>query len=1071
MNIKYLKAKWNKEKEYYRKQELGSGVHSFVKDFLESEDLFRLKEGRLSGKDVLRKNEYIHENKAKEGRKADFVIYISPEIVVPLEAECYGNIQAGIKQLINYQKDFDKHYGILTDGYTWRFYNNNIYREFNLDQIIDETDIFLEFWKEYIKPEFYYLTFFEPQGQLSLLKEERLPVEENRQIFFDDITQLIRSFKNKLQVEGYFEGLDRKDREKKAVEITYAYVIQFILYKTLVDNEFGNFVQEFKEIVKAIHDCLKIKQYGKILGVIEGISNKISQNIYRPFKKEQDFINQILLNLYRQPKNELHDVAPWLDIFVFIKKYTFANIQNEIFGYIYENYLKELYEDTKKGQYFTDPAVVNFMLQQVRFTPEALQKRYQYDKDSVSLIDPSCGSGTFLYSAVDSILKAFGNNSEEKSQQIEAIVNNNIFGLDIAEFPLYLAEMSILMRLLPQIINERYNNPIDKKIKVFKTRDSIAEFMDTALKNTLSDIDIAFKKSTGQIELFTEKLDLGYSSYVRDENDLEEMKKSLENLPEVPRRRFDFIIGNPPYVGYNECAKQKVLVFELMKQGKVKLNNIYGVNLHSIPDKSKKYRPNPNLYAFFVALGIALLKDNGRLCYIIPQTLLTAGDLDVLRYHLAKFTTLEKIIIFSGKMFIGRGLKQNKPVATSSLVFVLNKEIPPSTHQVEIINYQDPNDEIEKTLLNILANKKVDKKKVLQVKFLQNVANWNFIKQSKTFLDFYDEYKRHTEDIAIYYEHLLANLQFKSSKFFFDSGYSIDERKLLKEKSDQEYYYYPKLSNNFWTIRTHRGFWPNIRLGNSPQVIRLRQANQGYNLLDSKYKVLWSYANPNRFHFTSIPVIWARNQICAIGSDNEKEILYLFALLNSPIIQLILRSNLGSENEKDLLVSTTAVKEFVRVPKIDETNQKIKDEIIKQTDQLLALEEVTISDFVDFSKLMIQKADSVSVEGNFLVVEKDKEIIKLPLEGDALLVKRVIDNRYSKSDLNLEGQKINLTELRNLPVIDFEKQKTLKDYIDDLVFALYFSIGLRELGLNKARDVKAVCVKNLYYKLVNEEKQ
>ena len=370
MTLKDLKNKWNKEKGYYKNQELGSGVHSFVRSCLESDELFNFKEGSLSGKTELRKKEYIHENKAKESRRADFVIYINSDIIIPLEAECYGNIQAGIKQLINYQKDFDKHYGILTDGYIWRFYNNNLYREFNLDQIFDETNLFLEFWQEYIKPEFYYLTFFEPQGQLLLLKEERLPVEENRQIFFDDITKLIRSFKNKLQVEGYFEGLDRKEREKRAVEITYAYVIQFILYKTLVDNDFGNFVQEFKDIVKAIHECLKVKQYGKILGVIEGISNKISQNIYRPFKKEQDFINQVLLNLIRQPKNELHDVAPWLDIFVFIKKYTFSNIQNEIFGYIYENYLKELYEDTKKGQYFTDPAVVNFMLKQVGFTPK-----------------------------------------------------------------------------------------------------------------------------------------------------------------------------------------------------------------------------------------------------------------------------------------------------------------------------------------------------------------------------------------------------------------------------------------------------------------------------------------------------------------------------------------------------------------------------------------------------------------------------------------------------------------------------------------------------------------------------
>ena len=77
----------------------------------------------------------------------------------------------------------------------------------------------------------YYLSFFERQGQISLLKEtDELPVEENRQIFFEDITRLISSFKNKLDIEGYLKDLPATEKPKKAVEITYAYIIQFILY-------------------------------------------------------------------------------------------------------------------------------------------------------------------------------------------------------------------------------------------------------------------------------------------------------------------------------------------------------------------------------------------------------------------------------------------------------------------------------------------------------------------------------------------------------------------------------------------------------------------------------------------------------------------------------------------------------------------------------------------------------------------------------------------------------------------------------------------------------------------------
>ena len=106
------------------------------------------------------------------------------------------------------------------------------------------------------------------------------------------------------------------------------------------------------------------------------------------------------------------------------------------------------------------------------------------------------------------------------------------------------------------------------------------------------------------------------------------------------------------------------------------MGSVYGVNLNTVPKRKKPYSPKPNLYAFFIALGLALLKDDGKMAYIIPQTILTTGDLDVIRYHLANRTTIEKIITFEGNMFIGRGLKQNRPVPTSSLIFVLQKTKP-----------------------------------------------------------------------------------------------------------------------------------------------------------------------------------------------------------------------------------------------------------------------------------------------------------------------------------------------------------------------------------------------------------
>lgn len=1054
LSISELKTKWNKEKNSYIKKEVGDGVQKFVKDVLKSEELFNLKDGLVSTKLEHRKNEFTEESKTKAARRADIIIFINPEIMIPVEVEKYTKIEDGLAQLMQYQLDLDKKYGILTDGFTWRFYNNAyLLKEFTIEEIFKKPDLFKDFWREYIKPEFYYLSFFEEKGQLKFFSEDLL-VEKKRQDFFRDITTLIRSFKNKLDIEGYFKGLEKKEKEKKAVEITYAYIIQFILYKTLVDNKFDDYDKEYKKRNKEIYECLKTKNYGKILGIINGISQNISQNIYRPFKKEQEYINNTLLDLFHKPKNYLHDVSPWLDIFVFIKKYDFANARNEIFGYIYENYLKELYEDTKKGQYFTDPAVVNFMLEQVGYNSENIKKRLNNEPEEnyISLIDPSCGSGTFLYSATDRLINAVPDGSEESSKKIEELINNNIFGLDIAEFPLYLAEMSIVMRMLPLIINEKYNNPIDKKIKVFLTKDSIAEFIDAGINNTINDLDIAGQH--GQLSLFAKARELGYNSYVRDEGDLAEMKISMR----PPRKKFDFVIGNPPYVSYNESSKQGVLVVKLIQEKKVLMSDIYGMNLNTVPGRIKAYSPKPNLYSFFVALGLGLLKDNGKLCYIIPQTILTANDLDVLRYHLAKYTTIEKIITFSGKMFIGRGLKQNKPVATSSLVLVTKRAVPGSLHQVEIINYENSNDDVERCLYNISIGKKIKKKKILQNKLYQNISNWNFIKQDKAFSDLYNYYKNNTEDISLF-----RSLLKKEDDFFFDGGALINQDEVQNKKIENafEIFDYEKNNWNVYSITKSDKYYSKSAKMNFPS------GSQGVNTFLRRYKIIWRTRFSNIFQFTDRNLLLVSNQSLTVTSNSKENLLFYFALVNSPINKLILENNLKQENERNYFIPLRAIKTFIRIPKNIQQNQFIKDEIVKHVEDMLAIEDIVLSDLVDFSGLMIQKFDNTEVESNNLVLVNEGKKYKCKIKKDKDLVEKTIGEKLSNK--KLFSEKINLADLKSFSAIDFDKQKIIKDYIDDLVFALYFNVNIKEVGINKAREIKRKCKENKFYKVINRK--
>ena len=1047
--IQDLKEIWNKDKEAFKSKELG-GLQTFVADVFNCNELFDLKQGLESTKNEDRNNEFIKENR-KNSRSADIVIfYKGNEIVIPVEVERYCNIENGVKQLADYQNDYQKAYGILTDGYEWRFYNNTIYKRFTIEDFFNSPSMIKTFWEDYLKEENYYLNFFEKTEQLKFdFIEETYRVEDNKELFFEDITNLIKRFKDKLGIVGYLQEKGAPNSDKKATEIAYAYFIQFILYKNLVDNSYTyndnsykDFKNEFDTRIANIYNCLKNKAYQGITSQIYGISHFISDKLYKPFNKEQEFINQKLQEVLCKADVVLEEITLWLDIIVFIKKYNFSNMKNEIFGYIYENYLKELYEENNKGQYFTDPAVVNFMLDEIGYTTKEIKKLYEKKQlDKLSIIDPSCGSGTFLYSAVYRIVEALFDGTEKRSKEIEDIINNNIFGLDIAEFPLYLAEMNILMRMLPIIFNEDYTNPIDKKIKIFKTQDSISEFMDTGIS---SKINNRVNEETGQISLFEPSvLDLTYSSYIRDEDDLKEMKESMR----PPRRRFDFVIGNPPYIGYNECCKQKML-FTQMKE--IQMSNIYGVNLNTVPNRKKSYSPKPNLYSFFIALGTGLLKPNGKICYIIPQTILTSNDLDVLRYYLSKDFTIEKIITFSGKLFIGRGLKGKKPVATSSLIFIVSKKTPLDSNTVEIVNFKKNNECQVEDIINSRGNNKITKK-ILQKTLFEQLDNWNFITKSETEVALEREYLKNSITIEEY-RNTLPNydwIQFDKGLVFKDCDFNITGTG----------YRIIDVSNNCKPMLT------SFYIDNSNLTIP--DGSQGLGIYKNKYKIIASYTNP-KWYYSSEPIMIRSNWII-ISSEDKNNILLLFSLLNSSLNKFMINYYAKNENEKILIASIKTVKQFIRIPKMSNKNIFIYDTILNQTKLLLNSEENFIKDYFDFANFTIQNIDDYSFDNNNLVLYRNNDTYKLKINDESKIksIKSVLDNKY-KDNEKLINKSINLTELKNLIVIDFDYQKYLKDYIDDLVFILYFNISIDKNIIDNHEKIHEICSKNEYYSLIHD---
>ena len=1030
-SISELKKIWTTDKDAFISKELG-GLQHFVKDTLECAELFNLKQGNESGNIAKRKYEFTIET-TKTGRRADFVIYIQGiEIIIPVEVEKHNNIEKGVEQLFQYQKDWQKKYGILTDGNEWRFYKSSQYKSFYIDDIFNNPKDFVVYWQFYIKPENYYIELFDSHLLHDTSKipcnvasnQLDLNLSKNKVVFFDEITQLIAKFKGKMLAIGVFKSSEApKTSEilnKNAVETSYAYLIQFILYKVLVDNKYQKFNEEYDKMLRKIRKAIKDKDFFSIIiNEIKNISEYISSNIYKPFKFEQKTINQKLIENLKEDLN-IDDISAWLDIILFINRYNFAGLKNEIFGFIYENFLKDLYEDKNKGQYFTDPSVVNFMLDEIGYNENEIKE--QVTKNKISIIDPSCGAGTFLYSSVSRIIETFDNGTEEQAKFIEDLIDKNIFGLDIEEFPLYLAEMSILMRLLPLIVNDNYENPIKNKLKIFKTKDSISEFL-----------DIGISSQKDEINLFThfEKTSLGYPSFMRDEQNMEKMLKSMR-VQKGERKRFDYVIGNPPYISYNQCCKQEIDFTKKIKDKTdyFSMANVYDVNLNTVPGRRKPYSPKPNLYAFFIALGLALLKNNGKLSYIIPQTVLTAKDLDVIRYYLSKFTTIEKIITFEGNLFVGRGLKQNKPIATSSLIFVVRKQEPKANHKIKIINYSQ-NKSKQGADFNVFLNKTTPEiKEKLQSELRKNIANWNFIKQSEDFIENYKTYKNNSHSIEEYRKFDLKNYD----EISIDGGLKLIQDKITKEKSNNCFKVFNSIKNDYkkYTTTNTDLFY------DKNNEIKFIPGGQGMKAFKNKFKIIWKTRFNNIFQFSDDEnLILNGNQSLLISSNNRNEILWLLSILNSKISLNILSAFMKLPNEATYIVALSSIKEFIRIPKITPENKLIKTQIIKLTKELLSLENLQLKDFVNFTTSIQKFKDIEIVDNNLILTAHNENKIEQKIKNKPKFIATLIEKENNKKGLFYKNE-ISLHTIKYMEAIDKQEQAKIKNDIDELISTLYF---------------------------------
>jgi len=267
-----------------------------------------------------------------------------------------------------------------------------------------------------------------------------------------------------------------------------------------------------------------------------------------------------------------------------IEKYDFAQVDRDVWKDIYLQYLPEE-ERRKLGFVPTPDEVVELILDLVGYDEkqEGLCQR--------KLLDPACGSGTFLVEAVRRLRKHLELDERchagirtrstpewERKRAMLGIISGAVYGIDIHPFATFLTTLNILFQLIDLYVEvKRYYPDYVLRLRVV-THDALA-------------LEIPLSEYQG--EIINARLK-------------EALRRSME-YREISNMKFDYVVGNPPWGG--------VLRGKLGPLGNSAKREEYRRGYESATGKF-------DIYVLFIERGLKWLKEGGTLGMITQITYL-----------------------------------------------------------------------------------------------------------------------------------------------------------------------------------------------------------------------------------------------------------------------------------------------------------------------------------------------------------------------------------------------------------------------------------------------------------------
>lgn len=620
-------------------------------------------------------------------------------LIIEFKKDIRKSLNEAEEELVKYFQAFhekfsdSKYLGIVNDGIRFRVYypiyeNDIVIRIEEIDRLDFESstaqDIFLWF-------DSYFFT-----------SEKILPTSEDLKKRFGLQSPTFASIRRQL------EELFKKVKDDKPVSIKYQGWLRYL------EIVYGDKPNELKLFFKHTYlsTFVKLLVHVKLSGGKVSNTSEIVPILYGDTFKQYGVFNFME-----------EDFFTWI-MFITIRKQAsklFEKLLRELYVYdlekIDEDVLKELYQelvdpDVRKllGEFYTPDWLADKMVREVFKT-----------NPSLTMMDPSCGSGTFLFKTISFKIEELSKKGFKKSEILNHILES-VIGFDIHPLAVTIAKTNYLLALkdllgsrkgaitIPVYLSDSLKIPT-KKMDVSTTVTSFEfEALDKKflfpieIASNLNKMDDIIEKmkehgkeferiyEINKISTYSQKSDLNsvYSnllvsferslSHIQDKVMKEILIQNMRTLLDlikvesnsiwtyvlrnmykpvaISHSKVDIIIGNPPWLPLRGMKDLRYQDF--LKDQSISYNLVDSKKIHNIPHVELAT-------LFFCRCADMYLRNKGTIAFVMPKSVLIAS-------HHVNFLVFGKPVVKLTKIFDLEKVKPLFRIISCVLIAIKGKE-------------------------------------------------------------------------------------------------------------------------------------------------------------------------------------------------------------------------------------------------------------------------------------------------------------------------------------------------------------------------------------------------------------